>query len=118
MEDYDPLYRPQIDLLERRYDFVTCSEVIEHFFEPSREFLLLDGLLNPGSLLGVMTCILEQESAFQTWWYPKDPTHVCFYQKSTLTWIAGWRNWQIDFPAANVAIFQKLTNGIKTDGGE
>ena len=107
MEDYDPLYRPQIDLLERRYDFVTCSEVIEHFFEPSREFLRLDGLLNPGSLLGVMTCILEEESAFQTWWYPKDPTHVCFYQKKTLEWIAGWRNWQADFPASNVVIFKK-----------
>ena len=107
MEDYDPLYRPRTELLGRPYDFVTCSEVVEHFYEPQREFLLLDGLLSQGSFLGVMTCILEEERAFDSWWYPRDPTHVSFYQKKTFEWIAAWRNWKIEFPAPNVAIFQK-----------
>jgi len=106
-EDYDPIYRPQISLLERTYDFVTCSEVVEHFYNPRREFLLLDRLLAPGAFLGIMTCVLENESGFEAWWYPGDPTHVCFYQQPTLEWIAAWRRWDLERPSANIAIFRK-----------
>jgi len=107
MENYDPIYYPQTALLERAYDFVTCSEVAEHFYDPHREFLLLDRLLKPGGFLGIMTCVLESENRFETWWYPRDPTHVCFYQGRTLEWIAAWRQWKLEFPSVNVAIFEK-----------
>jgi SAM-dependent methyltransferase len=108
MEDYDPVYRPQPLLLEQTYDFITCSETAEHFHNPGREFLQLDRLLKPGGFLGVMTQMFEDEKRFETWWYPKDPTHVCFYQRQTFEWIAAWRRWEAAFPAPNIAIFQKL----------
>jgi len=54
-----------------------------------------------------MTEVLEEESKFPDWWYHKDPTHVCFYQKSTLEWIARWQNWQVLFPAKNITLYFK-----------
>lgn len=107
MEDYDPIYRPRLPLLEQSYDFITCTETAEHFYHPRREFLLLDRLLKPGSFLGVMTFILEEESRFADWWYPSDTTHVCFYQPRTLQWIAAWREWTLEIRSAQVAIFHK-----------
>jgi hypothetical protein len=107
VEDYDPIYRPEASLLERTYDFITCSETAEHFFDPCREFLLLDHLLKPGALLGIMTRSVEDEKGFETWWYPRDPTHVCFYQRQTFEWIAAWRRWKLELPHPDIAIFKK-----------
>jgi hypothetical protein len=107
MEDYDPIYRPEDALLERTYDFITSSEAAEHFFNPRREFLLLDRLLRPGALLGIMTRRLEGEKGFAAWWYPSDPTHVCFYQQRTFEWIAEWRGWTLELPFPDISIFQK-----------
>lgn len=107
IENYDPLYFPQNELLNRTYDFVTCSETAEHFHAPKKEFELLDRLLKPSGLLGIMTGILEEESLFKTWWYALDPTHICFYRRQTFEWIGKWRGWAVDFPAQNIVIFQK-----------
>ena len=52
---YDPIYVPDISVLEGHYDFVTCTEVAEHFHDPAREFERLDALLRPGGWLGIMT---------------------------------------------------------------
>jgi hypothetical protein len=109
MEDYDLIYRPDKTLLDRTYDFVTCSETAEHFHNPHQEFLCFDRLLKPGAFLGIMTCVLEDESAFKTWWYPRDPTHVCFYQRKTFEWIAHWQQWELELPSSNIAIFRKRT---------
>jgi len=40
--NYDPYYYREESLLKRKYDFITCSEVVEHFYHPRREFALLD----------------------------------------------------------------------------
>jgi hypothetical protein len=96
VSNYDPIYNNDKVLLESKYDFVTCTEVVEHFFEPREEFLLLKALLKRKSHLGIMTQILEKEDGFSSWWYHKDPTHVSFYQKKTFDWIGEWLGWKIE----------------------
>lgn len=105
--DYDPFFAPDHTLLERRYDFITCSEVIEHFHAPGREFARLDGLLRPGGWLGVMTEPRDPARDFAAWWYQRDPTHVCFYEAYTLNWIARRFGWAVEFPSRTVALFHK-----------
>jgi hypothetical protein len=85
---YDPCFEPAAEVLADRYDFVTCSETAEHFFDPAAEFRRLRSLLNPGAWLAVMTLRLSDVAAFGGWHYHLDPTHVCFYQDATLAWIA------------------------------
>jgi hypothetical protein len=107
MSLYDPYYAPHRAALERRYDFITCTEVVEHFFEPGAEFERLDGLLNSGGWLGVMTGMLHDDVVFDDWHYARDPTHVCFYRPRTMEWIADRYGWTVERPARTVVLFGK-----------
>ncbi|MEX2169069.1 MAG: methyltransferase domain-containing protein [Pirellulales bacterium] len=49
MELFDPYFAPNYDLLSRQYDFVTCSEAAEHFYEPREEWDRLSRLLRRGA---------------------------------------------------------------------
>lgn len=107
MASFDPFFHPAQELLSRRYHFITCTETVEHFHHPGEEFALLDRLLEPGGWLGVMTEVLQPDQEFTGWWYPRDPTHVCFYRRETFDWIALQFGWRVDYPHRNVMLFQK-----------
>lgn len=80
---YDPLFHDDPMALAKRYDFITCTEVAEHFHRPADEFIRLDGLLKPGGWLAVMTQFQTDDATFGRWHYRRDPTHVVFYREAT-----------------------------------
>lgn len=104
---YDPFFAPDRAALARTYDFVTCTETAEHFHAPREEFRRLDSLLRPGGWLGLMTEVRDESQPFETWWYARDPTHVCFYGPATLRWLADHFGWELERPHRNVALFRK-----------
>ena len=105
-EHWDPYFAPDEGRLGRKYGFVTCTEVLEHLREPGATLARLDGLLAPGGILGVLTGVLEDDSAFPGWWYKKDPTHIAFYRPETLTWIAARFGWKLTRPSKDAALFE------------
>ncbi|KAA0011121.1 class I SAM-dependent methyltransferase [Billgrantia pellis] len=107
MAIYDPFYAPDRAVLDRRYDFVTATEVAEHLFLPGREFERLAALLPAGGWLGVMTKRVISEEAFARWHYILDPTHVCFFSEASFEWLAERLGMHVEFPAADVALLQK-----------
>ena len=109
MNIYDPFFAPDSSVLEQTYDFITCTETVEHFFNPAHEFALLDSMLKPGGWLGVMTEMITPDQNFEEWWYHRDLTHVCFYQQLTMVWIARMFGWAVVFPRKNVTMFRKAT---------
>lgn len=104
---YDPFFAPDVDVLRRTYDFVTCTETAEHFHLPHAEFDRLDALLRPGGWLGVMTETMDEARVFATWRYARDPTHVCFYRAETMVWIANRYGWAMESPRPHVFLFHK-----------
>jgi hypothetical protein len=102
---YDPLFHPDEALLAGLYNFVTCCEVVEHVHDPWSMLALMARLLRGGGVLGVMTRFHGTEAPFRSWWYRRDPTHVCFYSARTMRWIAGSRGWDVDLASPNVALF-------------
>lgn len=106
---YDPFFAPDDRVLTAKYDFVTCTETAEHFFEPRRELETLDSLLMPGGWLALMTEILEPGLTLSSWRYARDPTHVCFYSPATLKWVSSWLEWKPEYPDSirGVVFFQK-----------
>lgn len=105
---YDPFFHPDRSVLGCQYDFVTCTEVVEHLHYPAAVFRQLDLLIRPGGWLGVMTCFQTDDDRFANWHYRRDPTHVVFYRQDTLKWLADHFGWQLEVPAKDVALFRKL----------
>ena len=104
---YDPFFQPDESPLDVRYDIVTCTETAEHFVKPSVDFDKLDSVLNPSGWLGVMTGMLDSWDQFKDWYYHKDPTHISFYSRRTMMWIAAKYSWKSFFPRKNVVLFNK-----------
>ena len=107
MKIYDPFYANNPETLERSYDFITCTEVVEHFFHPDKEFDLLFSLLKPNGWLGMMTKLVINQQAFSTWHYRNDPTHVCFFSRQTFTFLAKKYQCQLEFIGNDVILMGK-----------
>lgn len=117
MRIFDPFFAPDPEILACTYDFITCTETAEHFFAPGQEFQRLDRILRPGGWLGVMTEMVEEDRAFEGWHYVRDPTHVAFYRRATMEWIAGAFGWTVEFPSRTVALFRKPDGEARKPGG-
>ena len=103
---YDPLFHPDETVLADTYDFITCTETVEHFATPRVDFLRLYKILAPGAYLGIMTDILEDIRKFPEWYYHRDPTHVAFYTRHTFHWIAEWLDLEVEFPKERVVLYR------------
>lgn len=86
---FDPYFWPDRKVLEFKYDFIVSCEVIEHLYNPSQEFQMLKSMLEPNGLLVLKTHFYSRDKNFETWYYRKDPTHVCFYTLNSMRWIAN-----------------------------
>ena len=104
---WDPLYYPDPQALERDYDFVTATEVVEHFHRPAGSFRQLHTLVRPGGLLGLMTRLQTDDARFAGWNYRRDPTHVVFYRRETLEWLALRHGWKVIAIEPSWALFRK-----------
>lgn len=105
--NYDLIYYNNKELLsDSTYDFVTASECFEHFYDPEKEINTIKNILKKSGVLGIMTSILYDDIQFQTWYYPKDDTHVVFYRPQTFEWIAKKFNFEILEISKNVIILK------------
>ncbi len=104
---YDIYFFPDNAALASIYDFITCTETVEHFEDPRSELDKIDRLLREGGWLGVMTGMLENWVDFPSWYYHRDPTHVNFFSQTTMRWIAKHFRWDVRFPKQNVSLFRK-----------
>jgi 2-polyprenyl-3-methyl-5-hydroxy-6-metoxy-1,4-benzoquinol methylase len=108
MEIYDPLYYPLETPFKGEYDFITCTEVIEHMHQPALELQKLFSLIKKGGWLGAMTQEPPEElEEFKSWHYQRDPTHVCFYRKETMEWVAERFQSKLIYPKKSVFLLQK-----------
>ncbi|WP_284217263.1 class I SAM-dependent methyltransferase [Agaribacter marinus] len=105
MSIYDPYYFPDHEAIQRKYDFVTCTEVVEHFNEPAIDIAQLFSLLAEPAVLIVMTKLVINKERFASWHYKNDPTHVCFYSKETFEFIALQHKVAVEFIGSDVILF-------------
>ncbi|MBU8893366.1 MAG: class I SAM-dependent methyltransferase [Bacteroidales bacterium] len=84
---YDPFFHNNPDLLKDKYDYIVCCEVIEHFYNPKKEFSLLRKMLEKNGKLYCMTDIYNESIDFHKWYYKNDITHVFIYHEKTIHWI-------------------------------
>ena len=107
VDDYDPFFSPIS--LRAQYDFIICTETIEHFCDPRKEFDQISRLIRPGGRVVLMTEVYSEQIEFEQWWYIKDPTHVSLYRAETLKWIADHYGWKMSIPHKNVRFYSPPT---------
>lgn len=93
IQPYDPFFADSPRLLDVKYDYIACCEVMEHFHSPREEFERLRSLLKPKGILFCMTWVYSEDMDFRQWHYKNDPTHVFFYHKTALHWIQSHLNY-------------------------
>ncbi|PJC85187.1 hypothetical protein CSW98_15205 [Vibrio sp. HA2012] len=104
---YDVYYYPEQKALERQYDFVTATEVIEHLYQPDMVWQQWLNLVKPGGWLGIMTKQVRDAEAFAGWHYKNDITHVCFYSRATFQYLAERDKLQLEFIGNDVILLRK-----------
>lgn len=114
---YDPLFHPDEAVLVHCYDFITCTEVVEHFHHPAEEFQRLDALLKPGGVLAIMTCFQTDDARFAHWHYRRDPTHVVFYREQTFHRLARQHGWRCEIPCKDVVLMFKSSSLPRMQSG-
>ena len=102
VQNYDLFFANDNALLNQKYDYVSCCEVMEHFHQPYKEFELLKSLLLPKGKLYCKTEIFNNQKPFENWYYKDDFTHVFIYQPKTLGWLKN------EFQFSNLIIKEKL----------
>jgi 2-polyprenyl-3-methyl-5-hydroxy-6-metoxy-1,4-benzoquinol methylase len=107
MAIYDYFYEQVPAALERQYDFITATEVVEHLHDPRKELERLWTCLKPGGWLGIMTQFAVDREVFSRWHYQNDVTHVCFFSRPTFAWLAGHWDADLIFTDADVVLVHK-----------
>ncbi len=105
--NYDPLYFPDTAALKNQYDFVCATEVWEHLRTPRETLEQLWACLKPGGHLGVMTKLVIDVDAFSRWHYKNDPTHIVFFSRPTLKFLAKKWHADLEYLAGDAFIFVK-----------
>lgn len=105
MQVYDPIFVPDESVLNRNYDFVITTEVVEHLHNPGKVFNQIFQLLKPDAPLAVMTKLFTADIDFESWHYKNDLTHVCFYSIKTMNWIATRFNRKLNIVLPDLVFF-------------
>ncbi len=107
---YDLHYADDPSVFEKKYDFLTCSETMEHLYEPREEFERFLKLVKPGGWIGIMTQLHDEAPVpFERWHYKDDDTHVCFFSKKTFQTLEKTYGLRVEFHANSVILFQATT---------
>lgn len=86
MESYDPFF---VKTEFKTYDLIVCNEVIEHFYNPMKEFLKIKNLLNKKGKLAIGTFFWDDKTDLKNFWYINDPTHVSIFNEKTISCLSN-----------------------------
>ena len=104
---YDIFYYPNTEVLNRQYDFVTCTEVIEHLANPNEVWAQLLNLLKPNGVLIVMTKLVIDQDRFKNWHYKNDITHINFFSRATFDYLAQHHGLSLTYYGDDVMLFKQ-----------
>lgn len=107
MSVFDLFYANNPETLARTYDFVTCTEVIEHFNNPAQDVRTLFEAVKQKGALGIMTKLVISKERFANWHYKNDPTHVSFFCKETFEYLCEQYQYTLIYQQQDAIILNK-----------
>ena len=104
---YDIYYQNDATVLDKQYDVVVSTEVVEHFNSPKASIEQLVKLVKPGGLLAIMTKLVINPERFSQWHYKNDPTHISFFSQATFEYLANQYQLNVSFVGNDVILLNK-----------
>lgn len=110
-EYYDKFFSPQKVYENKRYDLITCTEVIEHISDIQALMELFSEHINPNGYLALMTQFHPNDpEAYLNWWYRRDPTHISFFRPHSFSVLAQQHGFSLRFhDEKKLVLLQKRT---------
>lgn len=90
VESYDVYFHPDDSLLQKKYDFIVMSEVIEHLRDPRET---MESLRNLSRKFFIKTKWYPEKEKFSEWFYKRDITHVQFFNETSFNAL-GFKSWK------------------------
>lgn len=93
---YDLHFAPEKAYLDKTYDLIVSTEVLEHLADPLEVLKGLSDRLAPHGILAVMTLFhSKDDTAFLGWHYRRDKTHIGFFTPKTMGILGGLANLEL-----------------------
>ena len=109
--NYDPIFGPFELPAKGSVDLLICTEVVEHFHQPMKDWSLMMELLSTQGVALVMTewSHNHHEAAdFLNWRYIREHSHVGFYHPDTFRWLSNTFGCRVQFHGPRVVAIHKL----------
>jgi transcription initiation factor TFIIIB Brf1 subunit/transcription initiation factor TFIIB len=90
IDSYDVYFHPDELLIQKKYDFIILSEVIEHLRDPAETMKKLRSL---SSTFFIKTKMCPDKDKFSEWFYKRDHTHVQFFNDKSFDAL-GFKSWK------------------------
>lgn len=107
MTAYDKYYCDHPQVFTQCYDFITCTEVVEHLAQPFMELQRVWQCLKPGGVLVIQTQRVLNDQRFMCWRYKDDPTHIVFFAAESFAYLAHQWSATVEYPARDVVVLHK-----------
>lgn len=86
---YDLYFAPEKVYENKKYNLITCTEVIEHLKDPLKTIKIQSKHLGEKGILALTTLFHPGNiQEFIPWWYHSDETHISFFTHKTMQYIA------------------------------
>ncbi|MFO8067277.1 MAG: class I SAM-dependent methyltransferase [Bacteroidales bacterium] len=108
VQQYDPFFNPDKELLKIEYDYIFSCEVFEHFYNPKTEIERLRKMLKKDGQLIFMTLLYFGQKDFKNWGYRNDPTHVFIFREDTVKYIAQKYSFNIEAMTDRLVCLKKV----------
>lgn len=90
VESFDVYFHPDESLLQKKYDFIIMSEVIEHLRDPRAT---MQSLRKLSGKFFIKTKWYPDKEKFSEWFYKRDITHVQFFNETSFNAL-GFKSWK------------------------
>jgi SAM-dependent methyltransferase len=93
---YDPFHHPNKEILNKKFDLITCVEVVEHSYNINEVFKLFYDLLNPNGEL-IITTLFRNQELLDDWWYCAPRVgHILFFEEKGFRQFASKHNFFLE----------------------
>ena len=107
VDTFDIFYANDENVFDKKYDFITATEVVEHLADPIKEIKRLIDCLQLGGKLLILTHRYPAKEEFLNWYYKNDCTHISYFSEKVFYRLAEILFVEVEIIDDTLVVFTK-----------